>query len=101
MPYIPKSEAGLADAYGRLKAEQAKLAKHERELKAAMLELRPEGGAVEGRLFRVTISRLAGSMVPDMAAIRRLLRDLPMKQTAPSDRFAAKAKVAAAEQEAA
>lgn len=101
MTYIPKSAAGLADAYGRLKAEQAQLAERERKLKAAMLEVRPEGGTLEGRLFRVTVSRLAGSMVPDMAAIRRILKELPMKQTAPSIRFAAKAKVADAEKEAA
>lgn len=95
----PKSGPELADAYGRLKAEQADLARREKTLKAALLAL--NAPAIDGRMFRVTISSVAPGESLDLAALRRMV-SAPIlaactKLGAPTTRFAVKARVAAKE----
>lgn len=84
--------AAAADAFLRLKAEQADLAKREAELKKVFLAFGKP--VIEGHIARVTVSEVAGRETVNMDALKRILTPAKiasvMKVGEPSIRFAAK-----------
>lgn len=86
----------LADAFGKLKAQQAALKQEEEALKKAMLKMNQP--VITGELFDVTISAVAGRESIDMDRLRKMVAEkiiaACMKVGKPSVRFAAKARVA-------
>ncbi len=86
----------LADEYLQLKAEQARLAERERDIKQALLAL---GQAeIDGAHARVTISWVAGAETFDRRALELHVPEATLalcrRTGAPSVRFSVKARVA-------
>lgn len=93
-----KPHPRLADAYLELKARMAELAEQEAQLKQALLQLGLN--VVEGEYARVTISEVPGRVTYDADTLRKYVPAetlaLCEKTSAPSIRFAVKAKLSSA-----
>lgn len=73
----PKTPAQMADAYGKLLAEKAEMAKREKALKDAMLKAKLK--EFNGSVFRVTVSVQTGRTSFDATRAKDLLTDAQVR----------------------